>query len=98
MIKKEMIEEGKKVFRYRFISELCLFFSFVVLFFTGITIYCLIISGLLFLSYIIINVIYWRCPNCKKDFELRLSPMDRMNCCPFCGVILRKEKNKNNWF
>ena len=46
------------------------------------------ISFVLFASYIVISLIYWRCPYCKKSFGIREHGTD-IEFCPYCGCKLK---------
>ncbi len=46
------------------------------------------ISFFLFGAYIVISLIYWRCPYCKKSFGIREYGTD-IEFCPYCGCKLQ---------
>lgn len=89
MPSKYSSDECKKAFEYRFIALLCLYSSIVILFFVYISVFFAIIAAILFVSAIIINVAYWKCPYCTRNFNIRHGSMDRITHCPYCGEKLR---------
>lgn len=100
--KQNKIEEENKVFFYRKISLWILYagpvFSFVMTFIlwnAGLEkIAVIMLYGIIvFLAvFIIMSLLFWRCPNCGKHFEIRHSSMDKITICPFCGTVLRDRK------
>ena len=62
-------------------------------FFTGWTQLILFVLGIgLIISGIVVRVVYWRCPHCKK--MLKLGFRQEPTKCPYCRENLLEEEKK----
>ena len=62
-------------------------------FFTGTTQLVLFAIGIgLIVAAIVVRIVYWRCPNCKK--MLKLGFRQEPNICPRCRANLLGEEKK----
>ena len=86
------------VLAFRRISLICLFSSIIISFLST----CLnsnigaIIGITLLIIFILISIIFWRCPFCKKRLPMRFDSnnVDEV-LCPYCDAnLLYGEKNK----
>jgi uncharacterized C2H2 Zn-finger protein len=90
--------EHVKIFRYRFFALVCLYIGALSIFLCALDGFFAIIPISLFITFVTVNLIFWRCPACGKGFEMRHSKMDRISHCPYCGVKLREEQDSSyNW-
>ena len=70
------------------ILALCLQFQRIVL-------YSLFaVSALGVLAFILLSLLFWKCPHCGKHFDIRHGKMDGMTKCPKCGASLLADDNK----
>lgn len=85
------------MFVWRKISVLCLALGSAVLLLSflqaaayRVNILWLLLGFALLLAYVLINRLFWRCPYCKKPFEMRFEKEEqKMAVCPNCGKKLR---------
>ncbi len=95
--KNETKKKVEEIFRMRKISLILLYSSIGVLFLayavsnvsalaTGII---FVIAVICFAAFIVISLIFWKCPFCRERFEIRHSKHDTMTYCPFCGRELK---------
>lgn len=95
--KNENNQKVEELFRMRRISLILLYSSIGVLFFayvfsnvsslaTGII---FTISVMCFGAFIVISLVFWKCPFCGERFEIRHSKNDKMTYCPSCGRELK---------
>ncbi|MBQ1489266.1 MAG: hypothetical protein IIZ41_10990 [Lachnospiraceae bacterium] len=63
-------------------------------FFTGWAQLALLVLGVgLIVSGIVVRVVYWRCPHCKK--KLHLGFRQEPKICPYCrGTLIEEEKKE----
>ena len=43
----------------------------------------------LFCAFFTLDVLFWKCPKCGKNFPHRHRHQEQYNCCPFCGERLK---------
>lgn len=85
------MKKTRDVLFFRRISLICLFCSTPILvvnnLFNSITV--LVIGLFLLLIYILISLIFWRCPFCKKRLPMRFNTKDVDEVlCPYCEANL----------
>jgi hypothetical protein len=85
-----MFNNGANILKYRKFSLICLFLSvplnFIAMGVRSIII-CIIGTSLL-LIYIIMSLIFWRCPYCKEGLPMRFNSNEDINdsyICPYCN-------------
>ena len=85
------MEKKLNVLFFRRISLICLFSSIIISLLS--TFLNIIIGGIvgitLLIIYIIISIMFWRCPFCKKRLPMRFDPknVDEV-LCPYCNTNL----------
>lgn len=94
-----MLRRKENVLKFRRFSIVCLLLSIVISFpsailsYTGDNIISSIggiIGCVLLLIFIVISLLIWRCPFCKKRLPIRLDIKNNIDeaICPFCGANL----------
>ena len=84
-----MIIKIKNLMKLRKFSLLCLFISIPISFFGGIlSIRFLVYIGIcLLITFIVITLIFWKCPHCKERLPIRFNintDIDDSYLCPYC--------------
>lgn len=94
------LNEGKKVFKYRFISNMSTLVLLIISFPIALIVNnhtnadfaiftLIVIIACAFIIPLILNLKFWKCPKCEKNFKFRHGAMDDITHCPYCGVRLR---------
>lgn len=94
-----MLNRKRDVLRYRRFSIVCLYLSIIVsslgaiIGYVGgnvISKYTLIISLVALFIYLIVSIIFWRCPKCKKRLPMRFDAKNNVDevLCPYCDANL----------
>ncbi|MTI65451.1 MAG: hypothetical protein FH753_02505 [Firmicutes bacterium] len=86
---ENLTNNREKIFKYRRISLVCLYLTFPTLFISALNIFFIILPIGLGIAFLVLNFLYWKCPYCNKDFEIRQGATDRITHCPYCGEKLR---------
>ncbi|MCY6372223.1 hypothetical protein [Clostridium ganghwense] len=104
---ERFITEGKKVFKYRAIAIYFLYGGIVISFPIWVvfsTIFDTKVGGFFaiasimisFIISIVLDLIYWKCPKCERNFAIRHGDMDDITHCPYCGTRLRYKDYPND--
>ncbi len=84
-----MIIKVKDLMKLRKFSLLCLFMSIPISLFGGILLirFLIYIGICLLIAFIVISLIFWRCPHCKERLPIRFNintDIDDSYWCPYC--------------
>lgn len=81
----------RDVLMIRRISLICLFSSIIISIIGGIinSLAMAIIGSILLINYVLMSLIFWRCPFCKKRLPMRfnIKYVDEV-LCPYCEANL----------
>jgi hypothetical protein len=91
-----IIHNVKVLIKIRKISLLCLFIS-ILINLLGVLLrfgYLTIIGTPLLIIYILLSLLFWKCPYCKKRLPMRfnikdsdyINDIDESYCCPWCNT------------